>query len=180
MKIFGDRVITRRHHTRALQELLFTLVLGLMPLWLGLLLIIVFARGTPLGVLVDHGQLIVFSAALLAIGFFGCAQEFRAVNFGAKPWFLLALVTTVTFNSAVFSVITFKELSGIEASSVELSAIRICSVVVLCIAIVLAYSMTVINNAETIKEFQADDLRAEHKTELDDLDKRFNELGGKK
>lgn len=170
--------IKREHWMKSTQEILYTLILGLMPMWMGIILFSIFAPTSSISELIDHRQLVIFSTALLATGFFCVGQEFKRAPFPGRSWFLLALIILMVFATALFSGMLAVTATDVDSPFIELVMLRTISIALLVLSIIFVFLVSVINKAQTLADIGPEDILKEHSAQIDKLEDDFDGLGG--
>lgn len=173
MKLLGNELkITRENWKKSAQELIYSIILGLLPMWMGAVLIVIFAPNSNLGQLIEYRHFIIFSTALLATGFFCVGQEFKKVPFPGRTWFLFGLIILMAFATAMFS--------GTTTGMAEESSLRIVSIILFVLSALFVFFVLAINKAQVLAEIQGEDVLGYHADEMKEFREEFDKLGAEK
>lgn len=169
--------ITRENWAKSAQEIVFALIVGLVPLLMGIILMRIFAPNSAIGVLIDDGQLVMFSSALLATGFYCVGQEFKKAPFPGRAWFLLALIILVGVAVALFSGMAIAGAMGAELSYIKSALMRNVSIALVAMSTIFVFAVIVINKAQAIAEWQGEDILERHTDQMKRFEEDFSKLG---
>jgi len=172
--------ITRENWAKSAQEIVFALIVGLVPLLMGIVLMCIFAPNSAISVLVDDGQLVMFSSALLATGFYCVGQEFKKAPFPGRAWFLLALIILVGVAVALFSGMVIAEAMGAELSYIKSVLMRNVSIALVAMSTIFVFAVIVINKAQAFAEVRGEDVLGYHADEMKKFGEEFDKLGAEK
>lgn len=178
MNLFGSKLkIKGENWKKSAQEISYSVILGLLPMWMGVVLIVIFAPDYNWGQVVEYRQFILFSTALLATGFYCVGQEFRQVPFPGRSWFLLGLVILMVFATAMFSGIITTSMIDTSSTFTESGLLRTISIVLLLVSAVFVFFVSAINKAQVLAEIQEGDVLEYRTSEMEEFDKSFKGLG---
>ncbi len=178
MGVIRNRLnITRENWVKSAQEIVFVLIVGLVPLLMGIFLMGIFVPNSAISVLIDDGQLVMFSSALLATGFYCVGQEFKKAPFPGRAWFLLALIILVGVAVALFSGMVIAEAMGAELSYIKSVLMRNVSIALVAMSTIFVFAVIVINKAQAIAEWQGEDFLERHTDQMKRFEEDFSKLG---
>ncbi len=170
--------ITRENWAKSAQEIVFVLIVGLVPLLMGIILMCIFAPNSAISVLIDDGQLVMFSSALLATGFYCVGQEFKKAPFPGRAWFLLALIILVGVAVALFSGMVIAGAMGAELSYIKSVLMRNVSIALVAMSTIFVFAVIVINKAQAFAEgVEPEDILEYRAGEMERLGEEFKKLG---
>lgn len=172
--------IKRENWVKSAQEIVFALIVGLVPLLMGIILMSIFAPNSAISVLIDDGQLVMFSSALLATGFYCVGQEFRKAPFPGRAWFLLALIILVGVAVALFSGMVITRVAGAELSYIESALMRNVSIALVALSTIFVFALIVINKAQAVAEIQAEDILELRTDKMKEFEDKFEKQGMEK
>lgn len=173
----GKPKITRDNWNKSILEILYKLIFGLFPMWMGVILTILFGSKSSINQLIEYRQFVIFSTGLLATGFYCLGQEFKKAIFPARDWFLLGFTVLMLFSSAIFSGAAASIVKESESPFIESNLLRVISIVILIISTVFVFIVSLINKAQTTANITTEDVLEQHVGDIEKLDNEFDKLG---
>ena len=168
----------KKHWIDALVWLLWSIVCGLIPLWVTILILYLIGSTTSYYVLLDDGEFMLYSAAYLGGAFYIVLRDFKNVSFPSKDLIALSMVALLITSTLTYSLITVDVVP--ESSSTLIffdlfidNAITRISLVVLPITMIFTFIIMV---AENIR--QRIDISHVLSQKFDEFEKKFDHLEG--
>lgn len=151
----------------------YTLIIGLVPIWSGIIVASICAPNAVL-MFVDRAQLAFYSTALLAAGFYIIVREFKNVHLPGRAWFLLIMVVLLIVAIAVSSVVTIENLLMIISGSINYLVLRCLSIVGFTLSAGIVFILQALNRSQ-----EDLDARAEQVKQQDELAEDYRQLEGR-
>ena len=147
--------------------LLFTLIGGLLPVWGGAIILVLFGNEVSFASFTDHGEFAIYSAGLLASALLVVMREYRA-RFRERAILGLLSLVLIIIATLIFTAASAGENET--TLNVNRTIMRNASVTLYCITVILTFFLTVLKEAL--------EPRLEEISRTGALEDRFDELGG--
>ncbi len=167
------RIVNRTDWSTATWLVVFSLFLGTIPMWGGFLLARLLSHNVPVVQVIDDGQLVIYSAALLSTGLYFVGKDFKSSAFPGRLGFLLILGILIAVATLLFSGITIASTVTGGVDWIDWVILRYFSIAVFFVSIILVFVSSAVN--ESLRSL---DIRTEQRKEMSTLEERFDKLGG--
>jgi len=145
--------IGKEHWITAIWFLVYSIILGSGPILLNLI-IGSFIKPFDLYSLIDSGQLIVLSAALVSSGVYFVGRDFKRTVFPGRLGFLAILIILWMLVCAIFTCITLFGLTNFSGLTIYWEKIRIWNYVVSVVSLIVVYVAAAINEWRTQLQYK--------------------------
>jgi len=145
----GD--IDSQHWKTATWWLLYTVIFGLLPTWITILMLTIFSRNIEFQDLVDDGQFAIYSAALIATGLYFVAKEFNTSKFKGRAGFILILGALLIVASLLVGSVT---IAGEVSLPVDCVFLRYVSITIFCITVPICFICAAKNEAGIAEDYR--------------------------
>ena len=150
---------------------IFSLFLGTIPMWGGFLFARLISQSIPAVQVIDDGQLVIYSAALLSTGLYFVGRDFKASAFPGRLGFLLLLGLLMVVATLLFSAVTIESTINVGVIRIDSLILRYFSIGVFFVSIILVFVSSAVN--ESLRDL---DIRTELTKESRTLEERFTKL----
>lgn len=164
---------TRAHWGDAFTLLLYTVLGGLLPVWVGMIVAGLFSDSARLIDFASHGEFAVYSAATIAPVIYLMVHERQVVPFPRRAVFVLVTITCLVLSVAFFGIIAAVTGEMVSAQQVNVEFLATTTFVLFVFCVLLYFLSTVIDQARTTPP-----VRQLHQKHIHDLNKEFDALGG--
>ncbi len=144
---------------------IFSLFLGTIPMWGGFLLARLLSHNVPAVQVIDDGQLVIYSAALLSTGLYFVGKDFKSSAFPGRLGFLLILGILIAVATLLFSGITIADTTTTGAIQIDFSILRYTSIGVFFASIALVFVSSAVN--ESLRELDIIEQRTQQMSKLE-------------
>lgn len=152
---------------------IFSLFLGTIPMWGGFLLARLISQNIPAVQVIDDGQLVIYSAALLSTGLYFVGRDFKASAFPGRLGFLLLLGLLMVVATLLFSAVTIASTINVGVIRIDSLLLQYFSIGVFFVSIILVFVSSAVN--ESLRDL---DIRTELSKGRSTLEEGFDKLGG--
>jgi hypothetical protein len=172
------RSTTPTHWTEAASWLGFSVLGGLVPIWGQIILLTLFSRPFGMFDLLKHGEFVLYSAAFIAPALYLVIKDFREIRFVRRQLFVLiagfVLFIAALVYAGLVTVTNFSEQLEALRHVVNENFLLWVSLILLPVSVIYAYLVTVLDNHRSDPN-----IRAEVEGNQRQLEKQFDQLGGK-
>jgi hypothetical protein len=172
------RSTTPAHWTEAASWLGFRILGGLVPIWGQIILLTLFSRPFSIFDLLNHGEFVLYSSAFIAPSLYIVIKDFREIKFVRRQLFVLlagfALFVSALVYAGLVTVTSFSDQLEALRHVVNEKFLLWVSLAILPLSVIYAYLVTVLDNQRSDPN-----IRAEVEDKQKQLEKKFDELGGK-
>lgn len=144
--------IEREHWHTATGWLICTSVFGLLPLWAGLLMMILFSYEIRFSDLADNGQFAVYSTSLLSTGMYFSSREFKFSSFRGRLLFFLIFSPLFIVATLLFAAVT---IANIKSMQINIAFLRYLSMGIFILSLPLVFITAAKNEAGTAQSIEA-------------------------
>lgn len=150
----------------------FTLVGGLMPLWGGAIILALPEGSVPWQELIKHGELSLYSAALVAPALYIVVNERFTVPFPSRAWLVLAGLVLILSAAFLYGGVTALNV-GVIAVAVEDNSVIGWSTTIFLLSLAFVFVISLVENVRIYVNPQTAASARQH-----ELEKRFDDLRG--
>ncbi len=126
------KTIEGPHWRTATWSLIFTMIFGLLPTWVTIIMLKIFSLDISFKNLVDDGQFAIYSAAFIATGLYFVARDFNTSKFKGRPGFILILCALIILASLLVGSVS---IAGEVNLPIDRIFIRYVSIAVFCLTV---------------------------------------------
>lgn len=137
------------HWREAILLILFTLVGGLAPLWIGLLIVQSTSGSPQLLDFAAHGEFALYTASLLAPCIYLVVQESAETPFVGRTFFVLLAFFGILLAVASYTMVAPETSKVIPFAPLDRAFIGHGTISLFCISLILSLTITTLENART-------------------------------
>lgn len=169
------RDANRSNWTDALSWLLYNLVGSLAPVYIGYFLVKLFSRDLSWVGFSQQGQFALYSAAMFAPAFYTITRDLKVPGFAGRQPLALCASFGMLIATCLYVGVTAASMAPQPVFQINQGFLRISTFVLFSISAILAFLVTVLDNARL-----QPDVREIAAAERQDLEQDFDKLGGAK
>lgn len=168
--LWALRGVTREHVRDTFEWLLYTGLGSLVPVWVGILLFLMFYRPIPWMDFLGHGEFALYSAALIAPSLYLVVTDREEAPFPRRGLFVLGAGVVLLFSVTLFAGITVLIRADL-IQRIDDTVVAWLSLLLFFVSISIAFLVTLLDNS---RRFPAVRKIAEQTRE--ELENRFDRL----
>ena len=145
--------VGKNHWGTATWFLGFTIIFGAGPMLINIIINTFLGKADPF-FLIDNGQVVVFSAAVVSSGFYFVGKDFKRTVFPGRQGFILILGILWAIVFSIFTVITIYDSMATGTSTINWGTVRLWSLIILVISLIVVYIAAAINEWRTEEHYK--------------------------
>jgi hypothetical protein len=150
----------------------YTLLGGTLPIWGGYLILELLAHAPTFGQFIQHGELAIYTTAILAPALHTVVRDFRVPGFKGRQFLLLLSVLMMFVSLCVYAAVSSAFASN-PSIPIDQRVLGWVTIPVFCLAVLLSFFVTVLDYSRL-----SSDPRAVVDNQRKTLDEQFSDLEG--
>ena len=164
---------TREHYKQTAIYVAYYTCGSLLPVWLGIMVILLLSKPLELGTFLDSGQFAIYAAAALGASLYLLKRQ----NSGNESHlFLLVTIVCLVLSAAMYVALTVVDALTLVHLEVNIPLLRILSLVLYVVSLLMTFYLELYQNVDHARAYQARRSRDQKDMESE-FEREMNALG---